>query len=413
MEMYNGIMAEIHDDKRNTPRSCRLAQDTFKWLILCEQIIRKPLRHLSLLEAISPPEEKTDLDDVLAACRSLVVKKVDTIEFAHYSVREHVLQMGEYSLSQCNIVATRSCLSIMNRLFGEDGLTRRHLSEAEKSFAEHALLYWPLHYEGIDRNDITDHQAAINAMLRSFLLKRGRRSKESYPVYESWFSDAQEMAKPLKGSNSLASRFSSLEANPPTPLFTACVFGLEDLVARFSREVNRLNRCNKDGQNALCLAIENNQMETVKALLSKRFPADVNLLNVSAVQQFEDWKPTEPPRVIVYPSALHCAAAMGRLNIAEYLIDNGAHVDIVAGYFGSPLQAACLMGHWALVDLLLKKGATPNSQGGFHGMYILHLNTSHSRRRESRKTCSRASFVVTRNSGFAFEGFRIFDDRLH
>ena len=107
VEMYDRIIAEVHDDKSNAQRSWRLAQDTFKWL-LCEQSTERPLKYLSLLEAMSPPERKTHLDEVLAACRTLVVKKAGTIESAHYSVREHVIKMGEYSGSQYNIVATRS-----------------------------------------------------------------------------------------------------------------------------------------------------------------------------------------------------------------------------------------------------------------------------------------------------------------
>lgn len=367
VEMYNRIMVEIHDDRNNSPRSCRLAQDTFKWL-LCAQSTEKPLGYQSILEAVSPPERKADIDEVVAACRTLVKKESNTISFAHYSVREHVVKMESYSPSQCNIVAARSCLRVLNKLFATDESVNHQLSEPERSFADYALLYWPLHYEGVAQNDIVEHRAAINAMLRSFLLTKGRGDRHKYGVYEKWFRDAQRMAAPLKGNKYLASKLSALQADPPNPLFAACVFGLEDLIARFGRELNGLNKCNEDGQNALCLAIENNKFEAVRALLSRRFPADLNLLNVFAVQQFEDWNPAERPRVILYASALQCAAATGKLDIAEFLIEQGAHIDLMAGYFGSPLQAACLNGHGAIVELLLRKGATPNSQGGFHGM---------------------------------------------
>ena len=365
VEMYERIMKEIHDDKNNSERSCRLAQDTFKWLLRAQ----KPLDYRSLLEAISPPERKADLEEVLDACRTLVVEEADTLKFAHYSVREHVMQMEAYSPSQCNVFATRSCLRILNTFFGADVMTRQRLSEPEIAFKDYALLYWPLHYEGIEHPDIAEHRAAINAMLRSFLLKR-RGDRHKYEVYDEWFRDAQKMAEPLKDNKYLASKFNALRARPSTPLFAACVFGLEDLIAKFGRELDGLNKRNDDGQNALCLAVENNKLETVKTLLSRRFPAELNLLNVSAVQQFEDWNIAKPPRVILYASALQCAAATGRADIAEYLIEVGAHVDLVAGYFGSPLHAACLRGHRVIVELLLRKGAEPNSQGGFHGMYI-------------------------------------------
>ena len=367
VEMYNRIMIDIHDEKNNSQRSCRLAQDTFKWL-LCAQNTEKSLSHRSILEAVSPPERKADINEVLAACRTLVKQEADTISFAHYSVREHVVKMESYSPSQCNIVATRSCLRILNKFFAADESTRHQLSEPEKSFADYALLYWPLHYEGIAQSDIIEHRAAINAMLRSFLLTKGRGDKHKYGTYEKWFRDAQKMAELSKGNKYLTSKLDALQADPPNPLFAACVFGLEDLIARFGRELNGLNRCNEDGQNALCLAIENNKLEAVKALLSRRFPADLNLLNVFAVQQYEDWDPAKRPKVILYASPLQCAAYTGKSDIAAFLIEQGAHVDLVAGFYGSPLQAACLKGHGAMVELLLRKGATPNSQGGFHGM---------------------------------------------
>ena len=377
VEMYSRIMAEIHDDKNNSQRSCRLAQDTFKWL-LCAQNTENQLVYKSILEAISPPDRKADLDEVVAACRTLVKKEADTIKFAHCSVRAHVVQTEGYSPSQCNLVATRSCLWILNRILGADESTRHQLSELENSFVDYALLYWPLHYEGIAQNDITEHRAAVNAMLRSFLLIRARGDRYKYEVYERWFREAQKMAEPLKGNKYLASKLDAPQAEPANPLFAACVFGLEDLIARFDRELNGLNKCNEKGQNALCLAIENNKFEAVKALQSRRYPADLNLLNVSAVRRFEDWNPAEPPKVILYASALQCAAATGKFDIAKFLIEQGAHIDLVAEYYGSPLQAACLKGHEVIVKLLLRKRATPNSQGGFHDKKIPELCVLHS-----------------------------------
>lgn len=366
VDMYDRIMAEIHDEKNNSHRSCRLAQDTFRWLLRAQ----KPLDSRSLLEAISPPERKASVEEVLDACRTLVVEEADTIRFAHYSVREHVVKMEEYSPSQCNLVATQSCLRILNTFFGADESTRHGLSVPEISFKDYALLYWPLHYEGIAKVDMLEHRTTINAMLRSFLLTKDRSDRNKYAVYEEWYRNALKMAELSKDNQYLASKLDALRADPPTPLIAACVFGLEDLIAKFGRELDGLNKCNENGQNALCLAIENDKLDVVKALLSRRFPADLNLLNVAAVRQFKDWDPAKKTKVILYASALQCAAATGRLDIAEFLIEQGAHVDLVAGYFGSPLQAACLRGHGAIVELLLRKEAEPNSQGGFHGMYL-------------------------------------------
>lgn len=351
-DVYTRIMVEIHDDKNNSERSCLIAQNTFKWLICAQE----PLQPEAFLEAISPPERRAKYEEVIRACRTLVMKGRSSYEFAHYSVREHVGRMAEYSISQCNLVATYSCLNAMNS-------SSRTKPEAQQLFEQYALLYWPVHYEGIHREDIYDHRTSLNALLRSLFLQ-GRTQQNKY---NDWYLGVQKKDRQLKENKYLASKLDALQASPLSPLFAACVFGLEDLVAKFGRELNGLNKFNDHGQSALCLAIENNKLDVVKALLSRRFPADLNLLNMKAVEQFEDWN-EQTHGVILYASAMQCAAATGTLEIAEYLIGQGAQINLVAGYYGSPLQAAALNGHTSLVSLLLEKGAEPNSQGGYHGM---------------------------------------------
>ena len=163
-------------------------------------------------------------------------------------------------------------------------------------------------------------------------------------------------------------KFDRLEAQPRSSLFAACVFGHEDIIGKFGRDLDGLNIHNGSGQTALCLAIQHNKLDVVKTLLASRFPAELNMLNIKAVEQYEDSRLKGPPSVIVHASAMQCAAAVGALEIAELLIQKGAHLDLVAGFYGSPLQAAAWNGHKDLVALLLRNGAEPNSQGGFYGM---------------------------------------------
>ncbi|KAL9615299.1 MAG: hypothetical protein Q9167_000270 [Letrouitia subvulpina] len=357
-DAFDRIMLEVHDDKNNSEESCRIAQDTFKWLLHTQ----RTLNFDEFLEAVSGPGKKTTLDEVQRVCRTLVVPSKTSFEFAHYSVREHLGQIDAYSPSQCHLTATKSCLRILSKTFGTD-ISRDSLSCSEKSFEQYAVLYWPLHYESIDRTDMRDNSGEINTMLRAFLLKsRGKKNK-----YERWFALASEHCNQLDYGNILYGKLRSLRSTPLSPIFAACLFGLDDLINKFGRDPVELNRFNSAGQSALCLAIESDKLDTVKALLSSRFPADVNLFNERAVQQFEEWNTDKPPDIILYASALQCAAARGQVDIAKLLIAHGAHIDLVAGYFGSPLQAAAHLGRFEMVQLLLKAGAEPNSQGGFHG----------------------------------------------
>lgn len=277
-EIYNHVMKDIHDENNNSERSCQIAQNTFKWLLHAQ----KTLQSDEFLEAISPTKGKASKYEVIQACRSLVVGEQNRFRFAHYSVREHLRKIPEYSPTQCHIVATQSCLTILNTTFGADH-SKGDLSDAQRSFNRYALLYWPVHYEGI-QSEYTDHRwEAIKILLRNFLLQGRVKSNK----FTDWFSQAQEMIKESKELEFLLLKLNSIQANPPTPLFAACVFGIADLIGKFEREPNGLNKYNAHGQSALCLAVENNNLEVVKALLTRRFPADKNLLNVEAVDQFE------------------------------------------------------------------------------------------------------------------------------
>ena len=152
------------------------------------------------------------------------------------------------------------------------------------------------------------------------------------------------MVKRLQDDKYLSSKLNHIETIPPTALFAACIFGIDDLIGKFGRELDGLNKRNARGQTALSLAIENNKIDVVKALLSRRFPADLNLLNVRAVQQFEDFDSEKKPDIISYASALQCAAATSRLEIAEFLILEGAYINLVAGFVGARCKLLLCMG---------------------------------------------------------------------
>ena len=78
-DVYSRLMAEIQDENVTSNRSHLIAQNTFKWL-LCAQ---EPLQSDAFLEAISPPDRKATHEDVIRACRTLVVKGRRDYEFAH------------------------------------------------------------------------------------------------------------------------------------------------------------------------------------------------------------------------------------------------------------------------------------------------------------------------------------------
>ena len=78
-DVYKRIMTEIHDENTSSERSRFIAKSTFRWLLCALE----PLGSDALLEAISPPDRKAKHEDVIRACRTLVVKGRNNYEFAH------------------------------------------------------------------------------------------------------------------------------------------------------------------------------------------------------------------------------------------------------------------------------------------------------------------------------------------
>lgn len=78
-DVYKRILVEIHDENTSSDRSRLIAMSTFRWLLCALE----PLGSDALLEAISPSDRKAKHEDVIRACRTLVVKGRNNYEFAH------------------------------------------------------------------------------------------------------------------------------------------------------------------------------------------------------------------------------------------------------------------------------------------------------------------------------------------
>ena len=365
-EVYTGVLDEIASPK-NSERSRDVAQNTLKWL-LCAQ---EPLTQGPLLEAISviaggvlKPEK------VSSICRSLVYldKDNDRFEFAHLSVREHLEGEEKYAPSECHLIAAESCLKAL-QTFSMSNAVSRAVPDSAKAFSRYAFIYWPFHFQKIDFRRTDDRKERLKNKLRTLLV----RVRDVSPIFNQWISYVETMVDGAGASDERLLKMETLKAVPATPLFAASVFGFADLIAQFRRISGYdLEQRNIHKQTALCLAVENDQLETVKAFLeelprSKVPPLDVNQVNLCAVEQFLGFDHSSPPKVICYAFALQAAALKGNVSIAKYLLQKGARVDLVAGFYGNSLQAAAFGGHSELVDFFLDYGAEPNSQGGYYG----------------------------------------------
>ena len=247
--------------------------------------------------------------------------------------------------------------------------TSAGLSPEQRYFYWYATRFWPHHYQKINFTLAGEDRALaeerkkeyddVRVSLRAFVMQGHKIS----PAFNKWLAKIPDYIQNLGKDRPLSQQLSLLQASVANALHAISVFGFADLVDAYSKQ-DDFRQGNAYGHTALILAVENKQAETVKALIASS-RANVNQFNTRANQQLLE-QSFEP--VISYASALQAAVVQGSQAIVDLLVGHGAKLDLVAGYYGSMLQAACLKGHIELVNYLLDEAnLDPNSQGGYHG----------------------------------------------
>lgn len=72
----------------------------------------------------------------------------------------------------------------------------------------------------------------------------------------------------------------------------------------------------------------------------------------------------------LFGNALQVASTLGHFRVVELLLKNGWSPNTVGGVFGSPLQAASIGFHVKIIDILLRFHAEVNIKGGYYGSAI-------------------------------------------
>src|SRR5581483_443896 len=149
---------------------------------------------------------------------------------------------------------------------------------------------------------------------------------------------------------------------------------LNGVRAAIAVDTSMLEATNKSGQTAFLLAKYYRQEDTAQYLLSLNPKLDIFTASVagrtSAVLAEID---REPALLEAHSSdggtPLHLAAFFGHAELADALLDRGAHIDTRAtnAMNNTPLHAAAAGGRAELLKLLLARGADPNArqEGGW------------------------------------------------
>lgn len=282
-----------------------LALQTFSWL-LCMQEALAPSAFVAAV-AMANPELQLEptLSALVDVCSNLIVldSKLNVLRFAHVSVQEFLEMKPEFALDHVHRLAAISCLNICMRgipVMMENGVCQTN------DFYHYGALFWAEHSRAAC---VTDRNDEVLLKMKEFVFEEGDISMS----FIGWVDEVRRFTEALRDDHPLKKPLGAVPNSVYTPLFTACVFGLANLVEDFgSAKDFDWNQKNDQGHTGLYLASRSG---------------------------FDD--------------------------IVRTLIQHGADVNATGGHYGNPMHAACFAGHIDVVRLLLEHGADPHAGGKF------------------------------------------------
>lgn len=298
------------------------AVGTFAWLLFMKETIRAE----DLVSAVSvedPNHPKLKATDLVDICHNLVVfdSKCNVMRFAHHSVQEFLRTNDLLSPSNAHHIIASRCLS-SSSLGPPVGF-----ETSMGTLYTYSAAYWAVHY-GLVSQKTPD----LSRQMEAFVFDDDGEPSLSFEV---WMESAQAIAQALPSAHSMKPALEATVNSEGTPLFTAAVFGLQDLLEKLDHQSMPPDWDAKNalGHTALYLASVRGNRQAVQFLLQKGADTDIECGS--------------------YGSALHVACFQGHVDIAELLLGVGA-TGKCGGKFSSPLQAAYRGGQEDVALLLLR-----------------------------------------------------------
>jgi ankyrin repeat protein len=240
-------------------------------------------------------------------------------------------------------------------------------------FLEYAALFWSEHIHA-SRNE---EQALPEQSLTSKLF-----DEMFGPSFVNWVKVYEIKARPCF----TIFRMIEHEFRGSLRLYYSSLLGLPDVTnSLLQREidVNAVMGYPTDGNLtfALHVAAENGHADVVRVLLNCEAQIDIR----SGAEYFDEENFQENISLSVwkiYPgneyepkfyaersgvTALYIASKYGHAAVVRILLESGAEVDCIGGFFGTALQVASYKGHDAIVQILLDYRAKINVCGGYFG----------------------------------------------
>jgi len=164
-----------------------------------------------------------------------------------------------------------------------------------------------------------------------------------------------------------------------TPLHIACEYNNKKAVELLLE--NQANEYIKDNNEnlAIHIACKNGDENMVKEILK-----DMHLKGLDAIKKAQGSDQQQSKSIINEQNAegwglLHMACKNGSSDIVQYLLENGANIELTTNMNETPLYIACENGHLNVVKMLLEHHANIQNKSLNKRMTVLHIACKNSR----------------------------------
>lgn len=311
--------------------SQQVAERAVKWL-LCSF---RPLKVQEMIAAVSVDIERQhtflDTSQLLDVCCNLLVldDELDTLRFAHLSVREYFEGLPGYTRADIHVLALERCI---------DMYISTSILEADAALKNYVSRYLPAHIASLGSNQ---PMTRVKEKLQRFFI----HDNEVAAAFGDWFRDAEHMSG-TTDPHSDYGWFGEIASSPPSPLLLLCCTECLWIVHSLSGLKNEYWAVkNKHGRNCLACAAANGSAPMVNIFLQRGI-YDVNCYDNSGL------------------TPLLQAADSGHESVVGLLLDH-EEIDVNckdARVGNTPLGCAIVEDHGAIAQMLLAhKGIDVNA----------------------------------------------------
>ncbi|KAM0438580.1 hypothetical protein ACHAPT_001332 [Fusarium lateritium] len=306
------IYAKTYESFLELDQTARsIVQGVFSWILYAKSSLT--IEALRGALALSPDFAKQTgelaLPDLFDVCYNLVVldPTMNILRLCHPSARDFMRRQTMFSEVSGNRLLAETCLEQCSRGPGhgsEEFLGSGPISD----LALYAGLYWPHHLK-MAQISVPATGEAFKAMAEFVFDAETADLNIAFVWWLEWMTQALKNLPPYHALRKTHECLTSPDG--PSPLFTACVFGLDSLL-------------------------------------------EVTLSHMSVINLEQLSETGHTP--------LYLASTFGHGSVVSKLIEHGADANVTCGSYGNPLHAACFRGHLGVVETLLKHGVSPRTR---------------------------------------------------